>query len=223
MSYTFQFADIWAARWDLLWGTWLTIRLAALSMVLSLLFATLGAFLRMIGPRPVRMAITAYVELVRNTPFLVQIYIIYFGIPSVGIRLDPNTAALVAMVLNGSAYAIEIIRAGIESVARGQLEAAQALGLGRGQTFRDIVLPQALRNVLAPLESQFILLLLASSVVSAIAANELTAVAHHISSETYRSFEAYITAAVIYVALTLMFSAVFALINKVVFGKLDRK
>jgi polar amino acid transport system permease protein len=192
-------------------------------MILSLLFAVVGAFFRMVGPKPVRGLITAYVEVIRNTPFLVQIYIIYFGMPSIGIRLDPNKAAVVAMVLNGSAYAIEIIRAGIESVGRGQLEAAQALGLSRNQTFRDVILPQALRNVLPPLESQFILLLLASSVVSAIAANELTAVAHHIASETYRSFEAYITAAAIYLLLSLMFSAVFAAINHIAFGKIDRK
>lgn len=223
MGYTFQFADIWAARDDFLWGAWLTVRLAGLSMILSLLFAIVGAFVRMAGPAPVRALITTYVEVIRNTPFLVQIYIIYFGMPSIGIRLDPNNAALVALTLNGSAYAIEIIRAGIESVARGQLEAAQALGLTRNQTFRDIILPQALRNVLPPLESQFILLLLGSSVVSAIAANELTAVAHHIASETYRSFEAYLTAAAIYLLLSFMFSAAFAIINKLAFGKLDRK
>lgn len=223
MNYTFQFADIWHARDELLWGTWLTVRLSAMAMVLSLAFAVVGAFLRLVGPKPLQWLITAYVEAVRNTPFLVQIYIIYFGMPSIGIRLDPNAAALAAMVLNGSAYAIEIVRAGIESVGRGQLEAAQALGLDRAQTFRDIILPQALRNVLPPLESQFILLLLASSVVSAIAANELTAVAHHVSSETYRSFEAYFTAAVIYVLLTLLFSVAFALINKLAFGKLERR
>ena len=104
-------------------------------------------------------------RLIRNTPFLVQVFLIFFGLPTIGIRLDANTGALIAMVLNGSAYTIEIVRAGIESIGHGQTEAAYALGLSRFRTFRLVVLPQALRVVVPPLGSQFILLMLNSSVV----------------------------------------------------------
>jgi polar amino acid transport system permease protein len=223
MSYVFQFNEIWRARWEFLEGALLTLQLSATATVLSLLLAIVGALLRANGPAWVKLLVTSYVEVIRNTPFLVQIYLIYFGLPALGLRLNPNDSALVAMVLNGTAYTIEIVRAGIENVGLGQFEAARALGLKRLDTFRFIVLPQALRVVLPPLESQFILLLLASSVVSAISAHELTSVAHHVSSTTYRSFEAYVTAAGIYLAMSLLFSAAFALANKLAFGRMDRR
>lgn len=223
MNYSFQFIDIWHARDEFIRGALLTLRLSVLATVLSLLFAIIGAFLRSSGPRWLQFLITSYIEVIRNTPFLVQIYFIYFGMPAAGIRLGPNDAALVAMVLNGTAYTIEIVRAGIENVGKGQLEASRALGLGRLDTFRFVVLPQALRAVLPPLESQFVLLLLASSVVSAVSANELTAAAHHVASNTYRSFEAYITAAGIYLAMSLLFSAAFILVNRLAFGRMARR
>lgn len=217
MSYTFHFGDVWAARAELLQGTLLTLRLSALSMVLSLLLAVVGAFARTSGPRPVRFAVAAYVEFVRNTPFLVQIFVIFFGLPAIGVRLDANVAALIAMVLNGSAYTIEIVRAGIESVGGGQVEAARALGLRGLQAFRLVVLPQALRAVLPPLGSQFILLMLNSSIVSVISAEELTAATQDIASRTFRSFEAYLTAFGIYFLLSLLFSAAFALLGRLAF------
>jgi polar amino acid transport system permease protein len=218
MTYVFHFGDIWNARYDFLWGASLTLRLSALSMVLSLVFAIFGALLRVYGPKPVRAIIASYVELIRNTPFLIQILIIFFGLPSIGIRIDANLSALLALTLNGTAYTIDIVRAGIEVVPSGQVEAARALGLKTTKVFRFVVLPQALRMVVPPLGSQFILLMLGSSVVSAIAAEELMAVAHHVSSETYRSFEAYIIVGVIYLVLSLGFSAVFALMSRLAFG-----
>jgi polar amino acid transport system permease protein len=156
---------------------------------------------------------------IRNTPFLVQMFMIFFGLPTVGVRLDANTGALLAMVLNGSAYTIEIVRAGILSVSHGQVEASTALGLHRLQTFRLVVLPQALRVVLPPLSSQFILLMLNSSVCSAISADELTSAALDIQSRTFRAFEAFIVAAAIYFALSLAFSAAFATIERLAFGR----
>ena len=131
MDYTFQFADVWNARAELAWGALLTVELSAMAMVLSLILAVIGAFLRISGPKPVRMAIATYVEVIRNTPFLVQIFMLYFGLPTLGIRLDANSGALIALVLNGSAYTIEIVRAGIESIGHGQTEAGMAIGLHR--------------------------------------------------------------------------------------------
>ncbi len=223
MEYKFHFLDVWLARDELLTGAWLTIRLSAVSMVLSLIVAVFGAFARTSGPKWLQSIVATYVEFVRNTPFLVQVFVIFFGLPGIGIRLDANTGALIAMVLNGSAYTIEIVRAGIEAISHGQVEAALALGLHRVQVFRKIVLPQALRAVFAPLGSQFILLMLNSSVVSLISADELTAAAQDIQSRTFRSFEVYIVAIAIYLVLSLSFSAVFAILNRVCFPKLEAR
>jgi len=188
-------------------------------MVLSLALAILGALARTDGPKPFRALVGAYVEVVRNTPFLVQVLFIFFGLPATGVRLEANTCALIALTLNGSAYAIEIVRAGIESVGHGQAEAARALGLRRLQIFRLVVLPQALRIVVPPLGSQFILLMLNSSVVSVISANELTGAAQDIQGRTFRSFEAYAVAAGIYLVLSLGFSVVFAGLGRAAFGR----
>ena len=222
MSYDFQFAAVWAARDELAWGALLTLELSAVSMVLSLIIAVLGAFGRTAGPAPLRAAIAAYVDAVRNTPFLVQVFLIFFGLPAIGVRLDANTGALIAMVLNGSAYTIEIVRAGIEAVGHGQVEAAGALGLHRFQVFRLVVLPQALRTIFAPLGSQFILLMLNSSVVSVISADELMAAAQDVQSRTFRSFETYIVVTIIYLALASLFSAVFNGLNRRFFPDLAR-
>ena len=223
MNYTFHFIDVWRARDELLLGAWLTIQLSALSMALSLGIAVFGALARTSGPKWLRIAVAAYVEFIRNTPFLVQVFVIFFGLPALGIRLEANTGALIAMVLNGSAYTIEIVRAGIEAVNHGQVEAAYALGLHRLQAFRSIVLPQALRAVFTPLGSQFILLMLNSSIVSVISADELTAAAQDIQSRTFRSFEVYIVTIAIYLVLSVGFTAVFAVLNRVFFPRLERR
>lgn len=220
IDYTFHFNEIWALRTELLLGALLTVELSAISMALSLLVAVLGALARVSGPRWLRAVVAAYVEFVRNTPFLVQVFVIFFGLPALGVRLEANTCAIIAMVLNGSAYAIEIVRAGIESVGSGQIEAARALGLRTIPSFRLIVLPQALRAVLPPLGSQFILLMLNSSVLSVIAADELTAIAQDIQSRTFRSFEVYIVVTLMYLALSLFFSGVFAAAERAFLPKL---
>jgi polar amino acid transport system permease protein len=218
VDYVFHFGDIWVARDELIDGTLLTLRLSALSMILSLLVAVAGAFARTSGPAWLKAVVAGYVELIRNTPFLVQIFMIFFGLPTMGLRLDANTGALIALVLNGSAYTIEIVRAGIESIGHGQIEAAHALGLNRFRTFRLIVLPQALRVVVPPLGSQFILLMLNSSVCSVISADELTAATQDIQSRTFRPFEAFIVATGIYFVLSMLFSGAFAAIERFAFG-----
>jgi len=219
VDYVFHFSDVWEARNELAWGALLTVELSALAMVLSLFLAVIGAFARVSGPKPVRVAIGAYVEAIRNTPFLVQIFMLYFGLPTLGIRLDANQGALIALVLNGSAYTIEIVRAGIESIGHGQTEAALAIGLHRFQVFRLVILPQALRAVVPPLGSQFILLMLNSSIVSVISADELTAVAQDVQSRTFRPFETFIVVTLIYLVLSLLFTGTFASIERLAFGR----
>ena len=214
MHYTFQFGDVFAAWPLLLRGTWSTIELSILAMLIGLVVAVLCAWGKTAGPAPLRWLINAYIELIRNTPFLVQLFFFFFALPAVGLRWSAHTAALTAMVVNLGAYATEIIRAGIESIPKGQIEAGLALSLKPHKIFRHIILKPALRNVYPALTSQFILLMLSSAVVSAISADDLTSVAANLQSQTFRSFEIYIVVAVIYLALALSFSALFRLIYR---------
>ena len=225
MNYIFQFGEILKpVNFDeLLWGMLNTLRLSALSMVLSLAFAIVGALLRTSGPKWVQAIVATYVEIIRNTPFLVQIFMIFFGLPTIGLSFDANSAALIAMVLNGSAYTIEIVRAGIESITAGQMDAAKAIGLRPLQSFRLVVLPQALKVMLAPLGSQFILLMLNSSIVSVVSADELMAAAQDVQSRTFRPFETYIIVFVIYFVVSMIFQAAFALIDRWAFARTEHR
>jgi polar amino acid transport system permease protein len=214
MNYSFQFADVFAAWPLLVKGTLNTIELSLLAMVLGLLVAVVCAWGKTAGPRPLRWVINAYIELIRNTPFLVQLFFFFFALPALGLRWSAYAAALVAMVVNLGAYATEIIRAGIESIPKGQIEAGLALNLKRHEIFRFVILKPALRTVYPALTSQFILLMLSSAVVSAISADDLTSVAANLQSQTFRSFEIYIVVAGIYLLLALSFSALFRLIYR---------
>jgi len=205
LHYVFQFNVVWEHFPELLAGAWLTIRLSAAAMGLGLCLAVLCAYGKSAGPKPVRWLVAGYIELIRNTPFLVQIFIIYFSLPVIGLRLTANTAALLAMTVNLGAYASEIVRAGIEAIPQGQVEAARALGLRKLQIFRKIILFPAVQTVYPALASQFILLMLSSSVVSTISAVELTAITNSLQSTTFRSFEFYFVATGLYLAMSLGF------------------
>ncbi len=214
MNYSFQFADVFAAWPLLLRGTWSTVELSVSAMLLGLTLAILCAWGKTAGPGPLRWLINVYIELIRNTPFLVQLFFFFFALPVIGLRWSAHTAALSAMVVNLGAYATEIIRAGIESIPKGQIEAGMALSLKRHEIFRFVILKPALRAIYPALTSQFILLMLSSSVVSAISADDLTSVAANLQSQTFRSFEIYIVVAIIYLALALLFSALFRAIYR---------
>lgn len=215
--YDFNFAPVLAAWDQLLLGAWLTIQLSGAAMALGLVVSVLGALAKTSGVRPLRWAVDVYVEVIRNTPFLVQIFFFYFGLPSLGVRLGPNEAALLALVVNFGAYGTEIIRAGIESIHKGQIEAGTALGLSRLQIYRYVVMKPALRTVYPALTSQFIYLMLTSSVVSVISATDLAAAGNDLQSQTFASFEVYLVVTAIYLALAVGFSAVFAAIERVAF------
>ena len=223
MNYTFQFGDVFAA-WPLLAkGTWITIQLSMMAMLLGLMVAIVCAWGKTAGPAWLRFIINAYIEVIRNTPFLVQLFFFFFALPALGVRWSPYTAALTAMVVNLGAYATEIIRAGIESIPKGQIEAAMALNLKRWEIFRFVILKPALKAVYPALTSQFILLMLSSAVVSVISADDLTSVAANPQKQTFRSFEIYIVVAVIYLALSLAFSALFKLIYEHTLNYPDRR
>jgi polar amino acid transport system permease protein len=219
VDYVFQFGVVWRDIDTLLLGAWLTIRLSAMAMVFGLIIGVAGALAKTSRSRALRAVGRAYVEAIRNTPFLVQVLLVYLGLPSIGIRLRPDQAALLAMVINLGAYTTEIVRAGIKAVPPGQIQAGIALGLSRWQLFRFVVCLPALRAVFPALGSQFILVMLASSVVSVISAEELTAVADTIVARNFRSFEVYLIVTGLYLAMCLAFQAAFAAIHRALFAR----
>ena len=142
-----------------------------------------------------------------------QIFFLFFALPQLGVKLNPTSTAIIALGVNGGAYAIEIIRGGVQSIHKGQIEAGLALGLHRGQVFRMIVLKPALRAIYPALTGQFIMLMLTSSICSSVAAYELTSVAQRIESETFRSFEVYFTITLMYLAMSWMLMTGFAAVS----------
>jgi polar amino acid transport system permease protein len=174
--------------------------------------------MRLSGNRVLSAISAFYVELIRNTPFLVQIYIVYFGLPAVGVRITAFNAAILSLTFYAGAYITEIVRAGVLTVDKGQLEAARTLGMSPGLTFRHVVLVPALSAIFPALTSQFVLIMLASSVVSVISVPELTGVANDIQGMTFRSLEAFLVVAAIYLALTAAFKGVYAAIDRFIFS-----
>lgn len=213
MNYKFDFGPVIDGLPDLLLGCVGTLGLALAGMLLAVVIGIGGVALRDSRYPGLRWLVVAFVELIRNTPFLVQIYFIFFALPLTGIRLDPTPTAIIALGINGGAYAIEIIRGGVQSIGKGQIEAGLALGLRKAQVFRLIVLKPALRAIFPSLTSQFILLTLTTSIASAISAYELTSVAQNIESNSFRSFEVYGVVTVLYLAMSWLMMRMFAQIT----------
>ena len=184
-------------------GAGLTLGLTALAAAISVVLSVAGAVTRLWGARWARVLVGAYVELIRNTPFIVQLFFIFFGLPSLGIKLTALMAAALAMTINLTAYGIEIVRAGLEAVPDGQREAGISLGLSPLRVFLLIVLPQAIAVVYPALVSQIVITMLESAVISQIAVIDLTHVADLIQSRSYRAFETYFAVAVIYLCMAL--------------------
>ncbi|WP_368507422.1 amino acid ABC transporter permease [Bradyrhizobium lupini] len=210
-------------RWpSFLAGAALTLELAVFATVLGALFGTLAAVGRGSHSALIAGTCKVYVESIRNTPLLVQIFLVYFGLASLGLKLSAFTVAVAALTINVGAYTAEIMRAGFEAVPRGQIEAAEGLALSRLQIYWHIILLPAIEKVYPALTSQFVLLMLASSVCSQISAEELTAVANYIQSDTYRAFETYIIVAVLYIILSLVMRAGFWGLGLVLFPRRRR-
>ena len=180
-----------------------TIGLTAIATVVGMVVGVACAWSRSSGPAWLRWVVGAYVELIRNTPFIVQLFFIFFGLPAAGVKLTPETASIIAMVANLGAYSTEIIRAGIEATPRGQIEAAVSLALNKMQVFMRVVLPPALRKVWPAMVSQIIIVMLGSAVCSQISVEELSYAANLIQSRNFRAFEAFIIATLIYLALSI--------------------
>ena len=217
MTYRFQFRDVFAAWEFLLDGLILTLELSAVTIVLGLLIGMAGAAGRVYGGPWIKGLVAVYVETIRNTPLIVQLFLIFFGLPTAGLKFDANTAALVALTINLGAYTTEILRAGLEAIPRSQIEAGQSLGLSGLQIFRYIVIFPALRLMYPALASQFVLLMLATSVVSQISAQDLFHAASIIQSRTFRDFDVYVLVAVVYLALALVLRFLFGVLYQLLF------
>jgi polar amino acid transport system substrate-binding protein len=169
----------------LLQGALVTLEISALSMALAIALGLLLAVFRVFGPPFVAWPVVGFIEVIRGTPLLIQLFIIFYGLPAIGIRFSPLWAAVIGLGINYAAYEAENYRAGIQSIPRGQLDAALALGLTRIQTIRKIVLPQAIRLVIPPVTNDFIALLKDSSLVSVITMVELTKMYGQLAATNY--------------------------------------
>jgi His/Glu/Gln/Arg/opine family amino acid ABC transporter permease subunit len=199
--------EVIAANWQLIAsGIVLTLQIACVAILLGTLLGVLVAVARTSGPMPLAALATGYVEVLRNTPVLVQLLLIFLGLAEFRLRVAAVPAVMLALGINNGAYLSEIIRGGLQSVHKGQLEAAAALGLAPSATFRDIVLPQALRAVYPSLGNQFIQTVLASSIGSVIGAPELTQQINFIDSRSFRTIELLAFLTVTYGVLTLVLS-----------------
>ncbi|MBU1361454.1 MAG: amino acid ABC transporter permease [Gammaproteobacteria bacterium] len=203
MGIEFDFGVVFAAWPLLLKGVAWTIGLTAIATAIGMVVGVACAWSRASGPLWLRWVVGAYVELIRNTPFIVQLFFIFFGLPAAGFKLSPEVASIIAMVLNLGAYATEIIRAGIQATPKGQIEAAVSLALDKRQVFMRVVLPPALKKVWPSMISQIIIVMLGSAVCGQISVEELSYAANLIQSRTFRAFEAFIVATLIYLALSI--------------------
>ena len=217
MTYTFRFAPVFSRIDQMVDGLLVTLWLTGIVIVAGFALGVAGALAARARAPWLRAVVRTYVEAIRNTPLLAQLFFVYFGLPGLGLRLDAITAGIITLVLNLGAYTTEIVRGGIDAVPRGQVDAGTALGLTPVQVFFLIVLKPALKTMFPALASQFTLLMLASSILSQIGVTELFHMASLIDSATYRSFEVYAVVCGFYLALALAFRLLFAAIYRVVF------
>lgn len=203
MAYQFDFQPVLQQSDLLLKGALFTLELTAIGAVLGIALGILGAVCRAWRLTPFDRVFGVYVELIRNTPFLIQLFFIFFGLPSLGVHISEWQAAVLAMVINLGAYSTEIIRAGIQAVPKGQLEAAAALAMTRAETFRHVILRPALANVWPALSSQVVIVMLGSAVCSQISTEELTFAANFIQSRNFRAFETYLLTTLLYLVMAI--------------------
>jgi len=203
MAYQFDFSAVLAQGDLLLKGAVFTLELTLIGTLLGVALGIVGAGVRAWNLRPFNWLFVVYVELIRNTPFIVQLFFIFFGLPALGLRMSEWEAAVLAMVINLGAYSTEIIRAGIQAIPRGQLEAAAALAMSRFESFRYVILRPALAKVWPALSSQIVIVMLGSAVCSQIATEELSFAANFIQSRNFRAFETYLLTTLVYLLMAI--------------------
>ncbi|MBE0601970.1 MAG: amino acid ABC transporter permease [Firmicutes bacterium] len=217
MAYELKFRSIWK-NMDMIWeGVKYTLLVSLIAVLIGILLGIVAAACRTSRVKVLSVLATAYIEAIRNTPLLVQLWLFYFGLTQIGINLPALTCGIMALGINSGAYAAEIIRAGLESVDQGILDAGASLGFTNGLILRKIKIPLAIRAVLPSLGNNVIQCLLASSLLSVLGINELTNQALRLSSKTYRTFESFIVIAVLYVFMTFAFLGIIRLIKKLTY------
>jgi len=219
-GYVFQFRLVFQEFPSLLEGAWMTIHLSLLTLLGSLVIGTLGAVCRLSRSRWLRRPATWYVEGIRNTPLLVQLFFIYFGLGQVSVDVPNYLAALIGLIINNGAYLTEIVRAGIEAIPKSQHDASVSLGMSYPQRLRYVIFPQAFRVIYPPLCNQLISIILFSSLVSVIAVEDLALRGKMIISRNFRSFETYIVVTAMYVVMTLGISTTLRLVGRRVFRQI---
>jgi len=220
MAYQFDFLSTFDYTDVLVKGVLTTIELIAIGGVIGIAVGIFGAWARTQGPAWLKPIVSAYVELIRNTPFLIQLFFIFFGLPSLGIQISEMQAAILTMVINLGAYSTEIIRAGVNAISRGQTEAALSLSMSRLQVFRHIILRPALQKIWPALSSQIVIVMLGSAVCSQIAVEELSFAANFIQGRNFRAFEAYFIATAVYLVMAILLRQFLRLIgDKFIFAR----
>lgn len=214
MAYQFNFVSILDYGPILAKGVAVTVELIVIGGAAGIALAVACAWGKTHGSQWLRVAIDAYVELFRNTPFLIQLFFVFFGLPSIGVRLSATEAALLATMLNLGAYCTEILRAGIASIPKGQTEAALSLAMTRWQTFRHVILRPAMRKVWPAISSQLVIVMLGSAVCSQISVEELSYAANFIQARNFRAFETYAVTTLIYLVLAITLRAVLRFIGE---------
>ncbi len=214
MAYQFDFGAVFDYSGQLAQGVGFTLALTAAGAVAGGAIGIAGGVCRAWRIRPFNALFKVYVEAIRNTPFLVQLMFVFFGLPSLGVQINEWQASVLTVVVNLGAYITEIVRAGIQETPRGQLEAANALAMSRWAIFRHVVLRPALQKVWPALSSQIVIVMLGTSVVSQIAAQDLTFAANFIQSRNFRAFETYLIVTALYFALALLLRQLLAWIGQ---------
>ena len=204
MDYEFDFLGVFPYYNEIIKGIQLTVGITILTTILGILLGIFGAGVKAGDNKFLHNVIGSFVEVLRNTPFIVQLFFIFFGLPALGLKLTAVEAGIIAMVLNLGAYSTEIIRAGVEAVGKGQWEAGKTMGLKWSQIFIHIILPQAFNKISPALISQCVIVMLGSSVLSQISVEELTFSANFIQSRTFLSFESYFIVTGVYLILAII-------------------
>ncbi|OAP36800.1 polar amino acid ABC transporter permease [Sinorhizobium glycinis] len=219
MNYQFEFGWLFEYYPQIVKGIAITIQLIAVGAVAGISLGIVCAWVRALGPAWAKPVVAAYVELIRNTPFLIQLFFIFFGLPSLGLQLSELQAANLAMVVNLGAYSSEIIRAGIQATPKGQFEAGSSLAMTPFEIFRHVVLVPSLQRIWPALSSQVVIVMLGSAVVSQIAAEDLTFAANFIQSRTFRAFEAYMVSTAVYLLLAILLRQVLGMVGWLIFPR----
>jgi arginine/lysine/histidine transport system permease protein len=220
MHYTFQFRDVLASYQFFIEGLIYTILLAIVAMAVAIVLGTLVAIAKNSKNRPLKTVATVFVEVTRNTPLIIQLWFVYFGLGDLGVQMSALTCGIITLSLNTAAYTAEIVRAGIDAVDREIKEACQSLGMRPSQVYRYVVIPLGFRSVLPALGNMAIQCMLATALLSVMGINDLTNQTMRVASKTFRSFEVYAIASALYLVLTFAISRLFSAIEKSLKGSL---